>query len=228
MNDVKNIEGITARLKELIASTRNTSFEIAELVLTAKLTVFESFPEWIAWGEKELGYRRRMMILSMNAGMFARRVNDMSLSKAERDLSAAHCTNLDKCEILNAIPAGKLVDFASRYAIDKMDREEMRTAVNKYLEKEPKTNQSQPDFFDKLGFPPPDKFQSMLNEEFATVDFDSAAIYGRELMLVALRKQNSVSPESAKALDSVIYDFVMKVSNNDAKTFINRMAHASK
>ena len=173
MSDLQTIAG---EVRKLSTNSFKEKLRVAELLLQAKERFFASDSDgWVDWCKKETPYRRRYAFCLKKVAELVR-----LCETAAFDISAACCTDCTKLEEIARIESvSELKKFLKKHDLAALDREELRAAVNAFLD--PDAENATPrklDFFRELNLPDPDTLEKKILNQLGSVQPDLAASFG--------------------------------------------------
>jgi len=168
-NEQAALEGITARIKELLQVSESATWEIARLLSEARQH-FESCDSWVQWA-RAIGIGRR------DAFRYRATVGFLEdLGKSARRALLQRVKQLDFRKVAELVSLGceKLDSFLQKHPPESMTRDELRLAVAVFLNRPPSAR------FSGYGrLPPPEQLTFGLDDPKAIrhIDFDTEVRY---------------------------------------------------
>lgn len=194
---MKSLESITARIAELIKQARDCDFEVASSIMAVRDTFFpDNNLAWLAWTRDSFGFSRRHTFRLARVAQYI-----AGLPPAAVKLVPPKSVDFSVWDIIAAIPHQRLKDFFTKHPISTMDRDDVRDAVNRYMQR-PAREQQQMDFFARLKLPAPEDFMEMVEKAGSAINPDRAASYGCILLQAAARQKDALTKEDLRELIS--------------------------
>jgi len=130
------LEEKAARISDLIAAARSGTIEAARLLLAARREDFpDNYRAWWEWARAECGLCKRRCDRMKRAAEYLEQI-EAQVPHAPPGLVAHAPLDVDKLDILAAIPVAQLQAFLAQYDLEALDREDLRDAVNRFLGRE--------------------------------------------------------------------------------------------
>lgn len=204
----QTLEKITRRVIELIGICDASCYEVSDLIFQARREFFpDDTLEWLDWAKTEFQFSRRHTFRMARVAYFRQKIlgGGQCLTVALKQLADV---GFSKIDILATIPIHMVEEFLRATNIAKLDRDELRDAVNAFLGKKPNVSE-QVDFFEQLGLPDPGKLDGALRANSQTFSPGRAADYAGVFAQHAVRRIDELSAEERRVFRANM-DLIMK------------------
>lgn len=206
------LQALAAEIRKAMQAASDVTLRIAALVLEAKEKHFAgNCLGWLAWCKEEFEFSRRHAFRIARVGDFVRRVRAAGLFK---QLVPHVALDVAKLEELAAIPVDLFEAFLAAHDVAELDRDELRSAVRKYLGI-PDAAPRQQDFFGVLGLPTPERFKADLHRAVQRhqVPPRAALEYGTLLLVAAVEQAEAMTSDDLQTLETVLDHLRARAAN---------------